>query len=83
MRRIISIINEADKKRSLWYYHTVLCEYDNGEQTKVCMYPEEYEYELLKQNILDKYPELERDIETVLELHFEHSRNENYRDNAE
>jgi len=72
MRKIISIIKEAPKERSLWEFHLVLCEFDNGTQMKVCMYPEEYEFELMKEKILSKNPKIAKDIEKMLELFKEH-----------
>lgn len=92
MRKIIKLLEEAKPDKhgyiSTWDFHTVLVEYRDNEQRKmcqmkVCMYPEEYEAEMIKQEIQEKYPDLMPKIEKMIELFREHEQNEESRNNAE
>ena len=46
------------------------------------MYPEEYEAEMLKQKILEEHPELEQQLEVMINLYMEHASNQEDRNNG-
>lgn len=90
MKKIIKLISKTGGSDypNLWDYYTVLCKFTDNKtgktiQMEVTMYPEEYEANMIRQEIEEKYPELMPKIDKMTELYRQHEQNETCRSEAD